>query len=368
MRLGTCIALELAVAAGAVGGVWFGVGRAGSLAAEYFTEREASASPYEHHATSSPITSLEPLPKASLDVPRPDEPPPPPENIFGASDAELLAPLGTSKVTRVKLNRGGTSLSLRLDFADGTRASFKPEQTWPQSDPRREIAAYRLDRLLKIGHVSPAKPIAIPVKEIIAAADPVYRGFTIDRIEKEAISHRGLLHGEIQWWIPDIALARVGRVQMDEPEGRALWTKYLQIGARMPVDVRPLLEQLSTCIVFDELIDNSDRWSGNNTQMSPDGKTLFFMDNTLSFSIATLGHMQTLDALHRVQVFSRGLLGRLRKLTRETVVQAIGTGDTLGALLRDVEIDAIIARRDHIVSYVDKLIAKYGEDAVLAFP
>ena len=32
------------------------------------------------------------------------------------------------------------------------------------------------------------------------------------------------------------------------------------------------------------------------------------------------------------------------------------------------EIDAIIARRDHILVYVDKLIAKYGEDAVLAFP
>ena len=41
-------------------------------------------------------------------------------------------------------------------------SAFKPEQTFPQSDPRREIAAYRIDRLLRINHVAPAKAIAIP--------------------------------------------------------------------------------------------------------------------------------------------------------------------------------------------------------------
>jgi hypothetical protein len=362
VRLGTCIALELAVAAGAVGGVWFGVGRAADLARDYLSEHEAAAAPY----TSEPITSLEPLPRARLEVKYVEEAPP--ENVFGKTDAELLATIGTTQVTKVKLNHGGTSLSLRLDFKSGGRASFKPEQTWPQSDPRREIAAYRLDRLLGIGHVSPTKPVAIPIRDVLAVVDPSYRAFTIDRIEKEAVARRGVLHGELQWWIPDIALARIGRAQMDEPEGRALWTKYLQIGSQIPIEVRPLMEQLSMCITFDELIDNSDRWSGNNTVMSPDGKILYFLDNTLSFSIASLGHLQTLDALHRVQMFSRSLVGKLRKLTRDSIVEAIGTGDTLGTLLRDVEIDAIIARRDHIVSYIDKLIAKYGEDAVLAFP
>src|SRR5687768_5121913 len=90
-----------------------------------------------------------------------------PKTIFGKSDSELLEPLGDGTVTKIKLNRGGTSLSLRLDFSNGTRAAFKPEQTFPQSDPRREIAAYRIDRLLGIGHVAPCKPIAIPYKELI---------------------------------------------------------------------------------------------------------------------------------------------------------------------------------------------------------
>ena len=67
-----------------------------------------------------------------------------PKTIFKKSDSELLDPLGDGTVTKIKLNRGGTSLSLRLDFSNGTRAAFKPEQTFLQSDPRREIARDRV--------------------------------------------------------------------------------------------------------------------------------------------------------------------------------------------------------------------------------
>ena len=37
--------------------------------------------------------------------------------------ALLLAPLAATKVTGIKLNHGGTSLSLRVDFASGARAA-----------------------------------------------------------------------------------------------------------------------------------------------------------------------------------------------------------------------------------------------------
>ena len=156
MRLGTCIALELAVAAGAVSGLWIGVGQATKLAGTYLAGGEAVA------ATSAPsVRTPERLPRGYLDVA-----PRPPNNVFGSPDDELLAPLGAATVTRIKLNHGGTSLSLRLDFANGARAAFKPEQTHPQSDPRREIAAYRLDRLLGIGRVPPAKATSIPVAAV----------------------------------------------------------------------------------------------------------------------------------------------------------------------------------------------------------
>jgi hypothetical protein len=366
VRLGTCIALELAVAAGAVGGVAFCVVRASDLAGAYLATHEAEA------ATPVSRPAPEPLPRAHLpSTPLPIVPRSPP-TVFGASDAELLAPLG-GHVTRVKLNRGGTSLSLRLDFDTGARAAFKPEQIHPQSDPRREIAAYRIDRMLEIGRVPPAKPIAIPVAELIAAMDPAYRAFVSARLTDEATIRGGMVYGEVSWWIPEIKLAKLGRDRIDERAGRLLWVSYLQAGAEIPPDARPLVEQISSVILYDLLIDNADRWTGSNTMMSPDGNVLYFMDNTMAFSLARFGHEINVTMLRRIQVFSRTLVGRIRALTEDALVTllSIGPGDPasgLGKLLDRSEIHAIIQRRDHMLEYIDQLIAKLGEDAVLALP
>jgi hypothetical protein len=174
----------------------------------------------------------------------------------------------------------------------------------------------------------------------------------------------------VQWWIPEITAAKIGPYPLDDTAGMNAWSQDLQVNAKIPDDQRALLAQLSACILFDILIDNNDRWSGNNTQMSPDGKTLFFMDNTLAFSQYTLGHNTDMGALYRIQVFPRGLVAKLRALTLESVTAAIIHPDDgeLAPLLHPNELAAVIGRRDHILEYIDKLIAQYGEDAVLAFP
>jgi hypothetical protein len=360
VRLGTCIALELAVAAGAVSGLWLGVGQATKLAGTYLSGGEAAAA-----TSASSVRTPERLPRGYLDVA-----PRPPNNVYGSPDDELLAPLGTTTVTRIKLNHGGTSLSLRLDFANGSRAAFKPEQTHPQSDPRREIAAYRLDRLLGIGRVPPAKATAIPVQELIDAAEPNYRTYIAGRLEDEGIARNGVLRGELSWWVPEIKLAKIGPYRIDEREGRELWTAYLQVGARIPDDARVMTEQVAAIILFDILIDNPDRWTGSNTEMSPDGKTLYFMDNTLAFSIFTLGHEQNLGALRRISVFPRRLVKRIRALTEDAIIEALRITDDhgLGPLLDPREIHAIIVRRDNLMRYIDAQIAEFGEDAVLGLP
>jgi hypothetical protein len=291
--------------------------------------------------------------------------------VFGDSDDVLLGPIGAAPLVRVKPNQGGTSLSLRLDFANGARASFKPEQVWPQSDPRREIAAYRIDRLLGIGHVAPAKPIKLAVADLIAAAEPQLRTYTTKRLADEALAHGGELRGMVAWWIPEIRDARLDGHELHEPEAMQQLLGYLQIGAQVPPQYQELVPQFATCIVFDVIIDNSDRWSGANTKVSPDGKTLYFMDNTLSFSKFRHGHDNNLRPLARMQVFPRGLIERLRGLTLESVRAALSLGDDpvgLGPLLTDEEMRALLARRDHVVAHVDRLIAEFGEDAVLALP
>ena len=121
--------------------------------------------------------------------------------------------------------------------------------------------------------------------------------------------------------------------------------------------------------VFDVLIDNADRWTGNNTKSSVDRRTLYFMDNTLSFSLFTLGHETNLTPLHRIAVFPRRLVTRLRLLTFDTITKALeSAGDPLAPLLNPDEIRALLQRRDHIIAYVDDLSHMYGEAKVLALP
>jgi hypothetical protein len=362
VRLGACIAFELAIAAGAMGGLWIGVGHGLRLAGTYLSERDAAA------ATVPPPRAMPThLPTASLKV----DPPAAPKTVFEAPDDVLLAPLGGAPVIKIKPNHGGTSLSLRLDFANGARASFKPEQTWPQSDPRREVAAYRMDRLLGIGHVPPAKPISFTVAELINAAEPSFKTYVTTRLADEAIAREGVLHGMVSWWIPEIRDAKMGALRVDEVESIAAWTSYLQIGATIPPQHRVMTEQLATCIVFDIIVDNADRWSGSNTKASPDQQILYFMDNTLSFSKFTWGHDNNVRPLRKIQKFPRGLIKRLRTMTREMIEAALDLGPNdggLGKLLQPEEISAILARRDHVLEYVDGLIAQFGEDAVLALP
>lgn len=368
MRLGTCIALELVAAAGAALGAAAGVMHASRLAGEYLAAQEAAAATIEagdRAATSAP--GVTPLPRSELRVAPAAIAPP---SVFGAPDADLLAPLGAAKVVRAKWNHGGTSISLRLDFANGARAAFKPEQVHLQSDPRREIAAYRLDRLIGLGRVPPAKPGVVPLADVIAGLDPAVRVHFTERLTAEATIRGGKLHGELSWWVPEIKYARVGRFTADEPEGRALWISYLQIGAEIPPAARQLVEQLVACVMFDVLTDNADRWSGNNTMTSPDGKVFYVMDNTMTFSIARIGHELNAGVLHRIQVFPRGLVQRVRALTEERLAEALEIGEDagLGKLLEPQEIQAVIHRRDHMMKYIDQLIAAHGERAVLALP
>ena len=360
MRLGTCVALELVCAVGAAAGVWVAAGHGIDMAGEYL-QPEASAA-------TTPANPLTRLPSARLEVGAPlgDT------TVFGLPDDQLLAPLAATKVTGIKLNHGGTSLSLRVDFASGARAAFKPQQIHPQSDPRREIAAYRIDRMLGIGHVAPAKAATFDLADLIAAAPEDAREYTTQRLNDEAIVHGGKVSGEVQWWIPEIRDAMIGPHRIDEPLGMAEWVPYLQADnttTAVPPELADEMAQLSTMIVFDVLIDNADRWTGNNTKCTGDQRTLYFMDNTLSFSQFTFGHEANLKPLHSISRFSRKLVTRLRMLTYASVERAVESpDDPLAPLLHPEEIHALLARRDHLLRYIDDLRAELGDAAVLAYP
>jgi hypothetical protein len=291
-------------------------------------------------------------------------------SIYGAPDHELLAPLRDSPVVGCKLNYGGTSLSLRLEFQSGGRAAFKPDQIHAQSQPRREVAAYRIDRLLGIGHVPPAAAIVVAFDEMLASIPASNRAVAAARIRAESRPRRGQLRGAASWWIPEIKVAAIGKYPIDSTDGIVTWRRHLSIDAERTPEISAFVSQISDMVLFDFLIDNVDRWSGGNARTSMDGKTLYFMDNTLAFTRNKAAHSRTNTYLRRVKVFSRSLVEKVRGLDRAALVNALSSAEDgpLAPLLSDEEIDAVMARREVAVKYIDELIAEHGAERVLAFP
>jgi hypothetical protein len=264
----------------------------------------------------------------------------------------------------VKLNRGGSSLSFRVEFADGSRAAFKPAQTNLQSVPRKEVAAYRLNRLLGLTAVPPAAPRMISRDELFAHLHPETLA-ALPRIRAETIFNPlGKTAGVIMYWIPEIKDSG-----LDTPAGAQQTTQWLAQGFPIPLDKQPLAAQVSDLIVFDFLTSNPDRYTGGNMKMSPDGLRLYFMDNTMAFFLDPEGNGKPRAALQRTQRFSRHLYRALDRVSVPTLERMIhDEKDSPYEILTPSEIRAVVARREYIKRHIDTLVAMYGEPRVLAFP
>jgi hypothetical protein len=371
VRLLRYLALEVVVGVSLIGGgsaaCWYGVHT-------LLETGTAQAAVTQLRDIADPRVPEPRLPtEAALD---PLAPPPKPPRIasktaifFGYSDQVLTDPLRGTKLTRVKFNRGGSSVSLRVDFATGGRASFKPDQTNLQSVPRKEVAAYRIDRMLGLSHVQPVIAGALPRQEVVAAMDPGARAL-LPRFNAEVlVTEDGMVKGSLAWWIPEIVDCKIQGFRVDSTDGIVLWKRYLTIGEPIPPAAAQIVPQISSMVVFDFLINNFDRWSGANVKCSPDMADVYYMDNALSFGLDGRGQLKARIYLERSQKFSRSLYEALRRLDPVEVTDAMNT-DTgpWESLLTEEEISAMMKRRDYLVSYIDGLITMYGEDAVLVFP
>ncbi|RMH44815.1 MAG: hypothetical protein D6689_01480 [Deltaproteobacteria bacterium] len=286
----------------------------------------------------------------------------------GVADDQLLAPLRTGEIDRVAFNLGGSSISLRIDFDNGARAAFKPRQTNWQTVPRREVAAYRINRLLGLSTVAPAIGRMFRVDDILSHLEPD-SAYIAPRLRAEMIQNDGWVVGELSWWIPRIAKPRIDGYPVDSVDGVVTWHRYLTIGEPVPYREARLVAQISDMVVFDFLINNLDRWSGGNVRSSPDGSFLYYMDNTLSFGRQPAGAEKVRSYLMKVQKFSRSLVAALRALDEEAVRAALADDPgPFHELLDDSEVAALMARRDYALRYIDDLIARHGADNVLVFP
>jgi hypothetical protein len=342
-----------------VGGLW-----ASQFAEQGLTQEAQAATelpspaPVDVGPPPAPVT-----PHTELEVPAET-----PTMFLGVADDVLLAPLRDSPIAQVKFNKGGSSISLRIDFENGARAAFKPRQTNWQSVPRREVVAFRINRLLGLGSVPPAIGRRFQISELLGALHPESRFFR-PRLQAEMIQKGGWVTGELSWWIPVIQRGKVDGYEIDSMEGIVSWKRYLAIGAKIPDRDLLLIQQISQMVLFDYIINNPDRWSGGNARVSEDQRVLYFMDNTLSFGDRPDGHPKARTYFQRCQTFSRSLVDRLRTLEESEVRAALERDvEPFDYFLRDPEIKALLSRRDRALEYIDSLIRQHGEDAVLAFP
>lgn len=219
----------------------------------------------------------------------------------------------------------GRSMTRRITMNDRATEHDGHFQTIDESDPRRvlengvvlnfldsykgNIAAYRLDRLLGMGMV----PVSVE-----------------RRIGRE--------RGALTWWVDDVQMMMLDYYDSDlEPPNVALWNHHLY-------HVR----------LFNELIYNFDANLGNF--LITNDWNIVMIDLTRAFKIdETLREPQNLEGIR----IDRHVYHALQDLDFETL------SETMGDLLTDRQIRALLIRRDLILESLNEQIERRGEALVI---
>jgi len=239
------------------------------------------------------------------------------------SEEELIVFLRTAEVkSETRLSGGVTFPTKILLEKDGIRADaifrdVNEESSTPTFGAGRdsllfrdsyiyEPAAYKLSRMLGLDNVPPA---------------------TLRKLKNKS--------GSVQIWVENAMTDKSMKKQNLQPPDLKRWNKQLQMTN-----------------IFDALIYNTDRNSGNLI-ITPDWK-LWLIDHTRAFRRNP--GLQRPDSINQCE---RGMYQKMKELD-EAAARAQLKED-----LSDYELDALFKRRALIVQRLDKLIAERGEDKVL---
>lgn len=218
-------------------------------------------------------------------------------------------PTGVTKPVVAQLRLNGVTHAAKVQTVDKALPDFFGEDgtVLPQRDSwRYNVAAYKLDRLLKLNMVA----VEVPRP---------YNG----------------VRGSFSWWVDDVKGEDAQRMKEN-------WT---------PPDPEDFERQRALIKVFDELIINIDRNYGNI--LITNSWRLVLIDHTRSF--VAYPRIRNKENLTRC---SRELMANMSALTTKSVTAH------LQGLLTPKEVAALIARRDRIVEFFREEAAKRGESRV----
>jgi hypothetical protein len=220
------------------------------------------------------------------------------------------APVGVTGSRLVTLTDGRLTHDAHVQTVDISQMVFragKDSELNFRDSYRYNIAGYRVAQLIGL------RTVPMSVKRIVDG--------------KEA---------SVTWWVDDIA--------MDE--------RARQKAKTAGPDPGRTNRQIQTMRVFDELIQNKDRNQGNILWDSR--WTLWLIDHTRAFRLD-----KKLLRPERLVQCDRRLLEGLKTITAQSLKDAVGDS------LTRYEQEALLARRDRIVTLYAERIAKQGEAAVL---
>ncbi|MBU1242867.1 hypothetical protein KJ612_06675 [Myxococcota bacterium] len=282
----------------------------------------------------------------------------------GKADEVWLRQLQRNEIVSISFNRGGSSVSLRFTFKDGSMAAFKPDQHHEQTVPRFEIAAYRMNRLLGMSRVPPATWRRISKAELFEHLDEKSRIARNRILEEVQWDKDGTVAGEVSVWIPVIRA-----MPLETFEFRRKWVRWLAPYDYLWQEEYSLAGQISNMILFDFLVNNPDRFTGNNTLSDERMKRLYYMDNTYAFYPSGDGSSSGRQYLRIARRYSEKMIRSLQRLDirtiRSEVVEAAGAP---WPILGDEEIEALLQRKEYLIREITRNIAHFGWEKTVVFP
>ncbi len=240
------------------------------------------------------------------------------------SDQQKEQFLRTAKIVKKKRLKVGITGSSRATLSDGVFEHDAHIQTIDERKFRFEkadggveinfrdsykfnVAAYKLDRMLKLNMVP------VSVERNIGSGD-----------------------ASVTWWVDEVKMMDIER-----------YTKKIAVP-----DPDRWNDQMHNVRVFNEVLYNTDANLGN--VLITNDWQIRLIDFTRAFR-----RMKSLRAPKNLGRVDRRIYDALKALNEGQLMAA------MGSLLQKGEVRAIVARRDRIVDFFDKEVAKKGEEAVI---